>query len=78
MCDHFRSDGRAVGNRHGRVHDLRRDHRLEDRRLALDDEVGPASQFAKLFDTALDQEPVAATNDGLSVRQGLATTLALE
>ena len=75
MANELRDDWRSLGDRCGGVYNFRRHHGLQHRRFTLDYQVAPATQLAKLIDTTLHQQTVAATNYGLPPRQGFITTI---
>ncbi len=76
MTDEFANQRRGIGYRDLGVGNFRGDHRLEYRRLALDDEIAPAPQLAKLVDAALDENTVATAQNGLPAGQWFTAPLA--
>ena len=71
VTDEFRDQWRSFGEFDFGIRDFGGNHRFENRRFALDDQVTPALQLAELIDSALDQDAITTVQDSLPAGQSL-------
>ena len=76
MADQFADQRRSIGDGHFCVSDLCGNHGLENGCLALDHQVAPATQLAKLIEASLHQDAIATAQDSLAAGQGVASAVA--